>query len=134
MLLVARKNQLAPGLSSKFSAKYFGPFDIVAAVGSHAFKLDLPETVGIHPVFHVSQLKPYVPSSSSIVATTPPPVYADQRGGIYEVDDILGKKRFGKTWKYLVKWTGYDDSENTWEPLANVRHLTAKVAAAPTIS
>ena len=60
VLLAARKNQLAPGLSSKLSAKYFGPFTIAAAVGSRAFKLDLPETVNIHHVFHVSQLKPYV--------------------------------------------------------------------------
>jgi hypothetical protein len=51
VLLAARKNQLAPGLSSKLSAKYFGPFEIVAAVGTRAFKLNLPETVNIHRVF-----------------------------------------------------------------------------------
>jgi hypothetical protein len=69
-----------------------------------------------------------------MAATTPPPVYADQRGGVYEVEAILGKKRVGITWKYLVKWTGYDDSENTWEPLAHVRHLTDELAAAPVLS
>jgi hypothetical protein len=134
VLLAARKNQLPPGLSSKLSAKYFGPFLIVAAVGTRAFRLVLPETVNIHPVFHVSQLKPFVSSSSPVTVTSPPPVYADKSGSIYEVETILAKKRVGKTWKYLVKWTGYDDSENTWEPLAHVQHLTDLVAAAPVIS
>jgi hypothetical protein len=134
VLLAARKNQLPPGLSSKLSAKYYGPFPILAAVGDHAFRLELPETVDIHPVFHVSQLKPYVSSSTPAIVTTPPPVYADRRGGIYEVETILAKKKFGRSWRYLVKWTGYDDSENTWEPLANVRHLTGLLEAAPEIS
>jgi hypothetical protein len=134
VLLAARKNQLAPGLSSKLSAKYFGPFEIVAAVGTRAFKLNLPGTVNIHPVFHVSQLKPYVSSSAPVPVTTPPPLYTDKRGGVYAVETILAKKRVGKEWKYLVKWTGYDDSENTWEPFSHVRHLTDLVAAAPVFS
>ena len=134
MLLAARKNQLAPGLSSKLSAKYFGPFTIAAAVGSRAFKLDLPETVNIHHVFHVSQLKPYVSSVSPVTVISPPLVYADKRGGVYEVEAIIAKKRVGKSWHYLVKWAGYDETENTWEPLAHVRHLADEVAAAPVFS
>ncbi len=59
MLLATRQNQLPPGLSSKLSAKYYGPFPILSAVGSVAFKLELPETVNIRHVFHVSQLKPF---------------------------------------------------------------------------
>ena len=35
---------------------------------------------------------------------------------MYEVDAIVDKKvRKGKV-KYFVKWTGYDSSQNTWEP------------------
>jgi hypothetical protein len=134
VLLAARKNQLAPELSSKLSAKYFGPFLIAAAVGSRAFRLVLPETVNIHPVFHVSQLKPYVSTSSPMTVPSPPPLYADKRGGVYEVEAILAKRRVGKSWQYLVKWKGYDETENTWEPLAHVRHLADDVAAAPVLS
>ena len=98
-----------------------------------AFRLDLPEQVGIHPVFHVSQLKPYVSSSTPTVVTSPPPVYADRRGAYYEVETILGKQRRGRKWYYLIKWAGYDDSDNSWEEYADVRHLTDLVAAAPLI-
>eukprot|EP00884_Botryococcus_braunii_P013727 jgi/Botrbrau1/22355/Bobra.0002s0033.1 len=113
---------------------YFGPFPSVAAVGTRAFKLALPKTLGIHPVFHGSQLNSYVSSSSPMTVTSPPPLYADKRGGVYEVEAIIAKKRVGKSWSYLVKWAGYDETENTWEPLAHVRHLADEVAAAPVLS
>ena len=38
VLLAVRQNQLPPGFSSKLSAKFSGPFAILAAVGDFAFK------------------------------------------------------------------------------------------------
>lgn len=38
---------------------------------------------------------------------------------IYEVEAILDHRGVKKR-KYLVKWKGYDDSENTWEPEENL--------------
>jgi hypothetical protein len=134
VLLAVRQNQLPPGLSSKLSAKFSGPFEIVAAVGNFAFKLDLPETVNIHPVFHVSQLKPFVAGDTPITAVQPPPVYVDRRGGVYEVETILAKRKYRNSFQYLVQWTGYGEEENTWEPAANVQHLKELIAAAPLIS
>ena len=45
-------NQLHP----KLAVKYYGPFSVLAKVGSVAFRLQLLEA-RIHPVFHVSLLK-----------------------------------------------------------------------------
>ncbi|GAU23300.1 hypothetical protein TSUD_237540 [Trifolium subterraneum] len=42
----------------QLSKRYYGPFKLVKAVGEVAFQLELPPTSKIHPVFHVSQLKP----------------------------------------------------------------------------
>ncbi len=117
VLLQVRQNQLPMG-SSKLSAKFSGPFPIVAAVGFQAFRLDLPATVNIHPVFHVSQLKPYVASASLVTASTNPgPLDADKRGDVCAVESILAKRRKGRSWEYLVQWQGYSNYDSTWEPV-----------------
>ena len=44
----------------KLSAKYYSPYTIIKKIGTVANKLQLPATVVVHPVFHVSQLKKHV--------------------------------------------------------------------------
>lgn len=39
--------------------KYEGPFPIIKSVGNVSYKLELPFWLKLHPVFHVSCLKPY---------------------------------------------------------------------------
>ena len=34
---------------------------------------------------------------------------------LYNVEAIVGRKKSGKGYKYLVKWQGYPDSQNTWQ-------------------
>ncbi len=40
----------------------------------------------------------------------------------YEVEKILDRKHENGENYYLVKWIGYDSSENTWEPIKNLIH------------
>ncbi|CAO3580186.1 unnamed protein product [Absidia cylindrospora] len=38
----------------------------------------------------------------------------------YEVEKIISHRNKGAKREYLVKWVGYDDTNNTWEPLKNL--------------
>lgn len=50
-------------------------------------------------------------------------------GSFWEVEAIINDRIFNDERQYLVKWIGWDDSGNTWEPiknLSNVNHLIAQ--------
>ncbi|KAH7297943.1 hypothetical protein KP509_25G020000 [Ceratopteris richardii] len=47
------KSNLVLGKDCRLSPRYAGPFKILKKIGSVAYLLDLPNTLKIHPVFHV---------------------------------------------------------------------------------
>jgi hypothetical protein len=55
----------------KLSPCFYRPFSIIRKVGEVAYELDLPPEARIHPVFHVSQLKPKLGSASSVLPKLP---------------------------------------------------------------
>ncbi|KAJ9523672.1 hypothetical protein QJQ45_020105 [Haematococcus lacustris] len=108
------------GKARKLLPRYVGPFRIEAHVGEDAVKLTLPSAMSrIHPVFHVSLLRPYEGNFGRLPPT--------ELGWLddspqYEVERIVSHRhvRAGKAKEFLVKWKGYEDSDNTWEPASNL--------------
>jgi hypothetical protein len=51
----------------------------------------------------------------------PPPELIDEEEE-YQVERIMGHRKMerGNKLQYLVKWMGYLDSDNTWEPVAQI--------------
>ena len=62
--------------SRKLLPRWIGPFKIVLRVDKVAYKLDLPDTMKIHPVFYVSLLKLY--RASGNVQPLPPPILEEE--------------------------------------------------------
>lgn len=42
---------------------------------------------------------------------------------VFVVETILNKRVKRGVTEYLIKWLGYNNSENTWEPEANIKYV-----------
>ena len=113
--------------SRKLSERRYGPFKILEKVSNVNYRLDIPSTWKIHPVIHVDQLRKYHEDPVHPNFHQPPPDLIDGEEE-FEVERILdAQKRKApgkriKTLQFLVKWVGYHDKDNTWEPLSNLGH------------
>jgi hypothetical protein len=61
-----RKHIQSTQPSGKLDYKLIGPYIILEKVGSRAYKLELPTSVKLHPVFHISLLEPAETDSKPI--------------------------------------------------------------------
>lgn len=112
----------------KLSHKRAGPFKVIEIVSPHAIKLQLPQRYNlIHPVFNIIKLRKYMPPAIPNQAVSPdPPI--DVEGVLeYEVERVLDSRMYRGRKEYLVKWKGYTDENNSWEPEQNLNNSPALV-------
>lgn len=101
----------------KLAFKYFGPYKVLERVGTVAYRLELPEGALIHPVFHISQLKPfiadYTPVFESLPVTTD--LEAAEAVPLAVIERRLVKKGNTAVPQVKVSWTKLPASTTTWE-------------------
>jgi hypothetical protein len=105
---VTLSRQKQPG--TKLDHKKLGPFKIKRVVGLVNYKLVLPKTMNIHPVFHISLLELVSLGVLLVLITEIEPVNPNME---YKIEEILDHKQVRNYIKYLVKWMDYLYSENT---------------------
>jgi hypothetical protein len=87
-----RRNIQTKRPSRKLDYQQLGPFKIIAQVNPVSYRLELPPTMHIHPVFHVSMLEPYKKSQIPNRILLPPPPIEIDHDVEYEVDEILDSR------------------------------------------
>ena len=100
----------------KLAMKYFGPYTVLERIGPTAYKLDLPASSLIHPTFHVSQLKAFVPDHTLVFSELPHQVQLDTEEVQPEeiLDHRLVKKGNRAVPQVLIKWTNVPAAPTTW--------------------
>src|SRR5713226_7234637 len=117
------RNLALPYGSAKLASRRHSPFSITQVISPVAYKLALPHQWTIHPVFHASLLTPYSETKEHRENYSRPPPDLVGGGEQYEVKAIRSHRRHGKgrQLQYLVKWLGYPESDNTWEPAGHLQ-------------
>nr|GEU33567.1 reverse transcriptase [Tanacetum cinerariifolium] len=116
-LRVYRQTSVAKRDVQKLSKRCFGPFKITERIGKVSYRLELPSGTRIHPIFHVSLLRPSYGSPNP--SNLPLPITYIDDIPILEPETILDQHNIEKNGitilQVLIKWLGRDLSEATWE-------------------
>ena len=107
------------GTTGKLSPRYIGPFEIIARVGSLAYRLKLRESMrGVHNVFHVSMLRKYLRDPEHKIDLEPITVQQDLTVECHSVSILDSSERImrRRTIKYVkVLWSNQSEREATWD-------------------
>jgi hypothetical protein len=89
---------------------------VLSNIGASAYKLDLPKASTVHLVFHVSQLKRFIPPPSQVSADIP-----DITDPFQVPVAILQRRVISRgvraVQQGLVQWSSLPQSLATWEEL-----------------
>jgi hypothetical protein len=76
--------------------KWIGPYKFIETIGSHTYKLEVPEGTQWHNVVHTTLLKPFRTRDD------PQDMDKDEDNEISEVKKILNSKKYAGVVKYRI--------------------------------
>lgn len=131
-----RQKSLAQRRNEKLAPRFYGPFEVLAKVGQVAYRLRLPASATIHPVFHVSQLRRAVGSTTPGAAL--PPQLAPNMELQARPSALRGVRQASRgttaALEVLIHWENLPDHEDSWESFDRIKvafldfHLEDKVS------
>ena len=117
--------QAKDGCITKFMPWYDGPYKVIHAdPDDSTYHLQLPATSKVHPNFHVSQLRPFLPNNDEQYPrrkhVMPGPIVTVEGNTEYFIDKLLDCWPRGWGKQYLVQWVGYGPEHNLWLPCSEL--------------
>ena len=107
------------GKKGKLAPRYIGPFEILDRVGRVSYRLALPPHLSqVHPVFHISLLRKYVPDAMHVLPVqeiTVDDELSYEESPIAIVDRQTRKLRNKEIVMVKVQWQRHSMEECTWE-------------------
>ena len=97
-----RRNIQTKRPSRELDYQQLGLFKIIEQVNPVSYRLELPPTMHIPPVFHVSILEPYKKSQIPSRIPLPPPPFETDHDVEYEVEEILDSRLQYQRLEYFI--------------------------------
>ena len=117
-VLLSTKNLPQRRPSRKIADKFIGPYRVTKVMDSKlACQLELPFHMKQHNVFSVSSLEPY---RGEHAETAQRRDEVDDMEVTYEVEAILRHRETPDGREFLIRWKGYSDEDDSWEPLGHL--------------
>lgn len=109
---------MAENARRTLSAQFYGPYAVTKVVCPVAYRLDLPGSMRVHDVFHISRLLPYHDGSHSFperaAARAPPPPDIVDGEEHFHVTAFRGARGKPSSRSYLVQFTGFGSDHMEW--------------------
>lgn len=107
-------------INPKLAPRYYGPFQVIGHVGAVSYKLQLPPSSQIHPVFHISLLKKVVGNYQ--VDKELPKELENEPSTKWEPIQVLASRvvsaRGDSVQQFLIQWKHKPVEEATWEDVS----------------
>ena len=101
--------------SNKLDFQCFGSFKVSQKILDTAYRMSLPDGWAIHDVFHISCLVPAYEDTILGRWQELQPQVQLETGNEVEIEQILKEQwTRGGMAEFLVRWKGYDESEDKW--------------------